>query len=221
MKQMPTTFAAGCALAGVLCVTAPATAQQQPAAPSQGQTTATVRGPVVVGQTAVATGKVTSINPARRVLTVEDDRAGSLTLVVGPEVKNFQNVKLGDRVTVQYTEATAIALAENPGKKDDLGAIRAKVEAQASSQPTGTRPGMGMTERTTMVANVFEVDRQQGTVTLRGTSGVPIEVQVPDKQVLQQIDKNDQVVMSYVEAAAVSIQPAAAAGNTSAQDVGR
>ena len=204
LKHLPAAFAAALALA------APALAQQQTATATPAQSAGVVRGPVVTGQTTVATGKVTSINPARRMLTVQGENGGELSLVVGPDVKNFQNVKLGDRVRVQYTEATALALAENPGKTDDLGAIRTKIEAQAASQASGTKPSMGVTERTTTVANVFEVDRQQGTITLRGTNGVPVEVRVPDKQTLQQIDKNDQVVMSYVEAAAVSIQPAAA-----------
>lgn len=53
-------------------------------------------------------------------------------------------------------------------------------------------PAMMAMERTTVVANVFNVDRERGTLTLRGTDGVPVEIRVPDKQTLSQINKDDQ-----------------------------
>lgn len=197
------------ASASLLAWLPPALAQKAQTEPMP-KTTATLQSPVAVGSTSTITGQVTSINLARRVLTVQGEQGAVMELIVGPEVKNLAEVKLGDRVNVQYTEATALALIENPGHANDLGALRTKVETVATSRPDGSKPGGGVAEHTTMIANVFEVNRERGTLTLRGTNGEPMMVQVPDRQTLQQIDRNDQVVMSFVEAAAVSIKPATA-----------
>lgn len=43
-------------------------------------------------------------------------------------------------------------------------------------------------------------------------TGVPVEIKVPDKQALDQIQLDDQVVIGYRQAAAVSIEPGAAGG---------
>lgn len=189
--------------AAILALSGPAISEQPSA-----RKAAAVQPPILAVHTGTMTGKVTAVHNTRRMVQVETDSGKAMSLLVGPEVKNFNNVKVGDRVTTRYTEALAMALAEVPGNTDDLGSIRTKVETQAAAQAQGNKPGVGVAEQTTMIANVFDVDRQRGTVTLRGTNGTPVEIRVTDPQALREIDKNDKVLMSYVEAAAVSIQSA-------------
>lgn len=190
--------------ASIAAITGPSMAQQVPARADTGVTSAT---PMATARTESTTGTVTAVNLAQRVVQVDTEPGRPMSLFVGPSVKNLRNVKVGDRVSVRYTEAFSYALAEVPGNTEKVGEIRTKVETRAAAHPTGDRPGMGVTEQTTIVANVFEIDRDQNTVTLRGTSGVPVKVRVSDPQALRQIDLNDQVIMSYTEAAVVSIQP--------------
>lgn len=190
--------------ASIVALSGPSMAQQ---APARVDTTVQSATPVATARTQSTTGTVTAVNLAQRVVQVATETGQPMSLFVGPSVENLTNVKVGDRVKVRYTEAFSQALAEVPGNTGNIGEIRTKVEARAAAQSAGDRPGMGVTERTTVVANVFEIDRDQNTVTLRGTSGVPVKVRVSDPQELRQIDLNDQVIMTYVEAAAVSIQP--------------
>ncbi|MBA3597238.1 MAG: hypothetical protein H0W40_07660 [Methylibium sp.] len=157
--------------------------------------------------TVAITGKVSHIDRTKRTVAVRSDDGRMATLVVGPNVPNFDTIDLGDRVTMHYTEAVSLAIAKGGIGTDDvkLGEIRTKIEADAARKAQDGMPGMAAMERTTLVANVFQIDRQRGVLTLRGTDGVPVEIKVPDKQALDQIQLNDQVVVGYRQAAAVSI----------------
>lgn len=177
-------------------------------APS-GPIAAAVKGPVIATEATSITGKVAAINPGIRHVIVNGDDGRTTAMFVGPNVRNFENLKLGDRVTVRYTEALALAIAKGgPGTESQIGEIRTKVEADAARQAApGGKPGMSAMERTTLVANVFEIDRERGILTLRGTDGVPVDIKVPDKNALNQIKLNDQIVIGYRQSAALSIEP--------------
>lgn len=168
------------------------------------------QGPVVWVNTNVVVGTITSIQPERRTLTARTDNGRIITLAVSPKVHNFGQLRQGDLVTIRYTEAEAFALSKNPGTGQASG-IRSTVEASAAAQApqSAQRPAIGATERTTIVANVFDINRQRGILTLRGTGGETVDIRTNPKA-LEQIDKNDQVVISYVQATAVEIRP----GNT-------
>lgn len=168
-------------------------------------TTPTIVGPVGAVETLAINGKVAAIEPAKRIVTVQGDKGQVLTMHVGPDVKNFDNLKQGDLVAIRYAEARSLAIAKG-GINDSQ--IRVKVEADAAKQVSPNMPGMTGMERTTIVANVFNIDRERGVLTLRGTDGVPVDIRVHDKQMLQQINKDDQLIIGYAQAAAIAIEPA-------------
>lgn len=188
-----------------------------------------VEGPVVDVDVVSIAGEVTDIDRAERRVAVRGTDGRVATLFVGPGVRNFDNLALGDEVTMNYTEAVSVAIArsgpDGAGATDPQAAeIRAKVEADTAGQAAaGGKPGMAAVEETTLVANVFRIDRQRGVLTLRGTDDVPLDVKVPDKAALDDIDVNDQVVIGYREAAVVSIQPGGDGGGSgsSAAPTGR
>lgn len=188
----------------------------------QGPGNPAVLGPVANVDRAQMTGTVQQIDRERRLVTIRSDDGRSVVMAAGPDVRNFENLKKGDRVDATFSEATALAVAKGgTGRDFDLGEIRTRVEAQAASQaPAGGKPGMKAMERTTLVANVFQIDRDRGILTLRGTSGEPVDVRA-SKEALKGISKDDQVVISYVQAAAVTIEPStkSAGGGSSSQPV--
>lgn len=209
---------AAVSVAGALAVPLGAQAQAQTSSAPASSAAGTIVGPSVTVQVASITGKVTAIDRAQRLVTLKSNEGRVSTLFVGPEIRNFDNLKVGDEVTLGYSEAHSLALAKGEkGNEARLGELRVKIEADAARQaPPGGKPGLSTMERTTLVANVFEIDRQRGILTLRGTDGVPVDIRVPDKQSLSQIGLNDQVIIGYRRAAVVSIQPGAAGGQAGA-----
>lgn len=179
--------------------------------PAQASNQQTVGVPAGLGKTRVMSGTVDFLDSVNRRVVVKEADGRASMINMGPQVKGFENLRRGDKVTIRSSEALALAIAKN--EEGDTGEIRQLVEANAARQdPAGGKPGVVTTGRSTLVANVYQIDRDAGTVTLRGTDGVPVELSVRDAQALQGISLNDQVVVSYVEATALSVE----AGSTSA-----
>jgi Cu/Ag efflux protein CusF len=183
-----------------LAAAAPAAAQK-PVAES-----ATAKGSAP-GQAAAArvtkvSASVEAIDAANRVLTLKGPRGGVFDLAVGPEVKNFDQIRVGDHLVVRYLQALTLEL------KKGGGGIRSRSDAEgsATAQP-GERPAAGAARRVTVVADVTAVNKKQQTVTLRGPKRT-VELKVRDPEQLKLIKVGDQVEAVYTEAAAISIEPA-------------
>lgn len=55
-------------------------------------------------------GQITALNTQTRAVTVTGTDGGAVEFVAGPEVRNFNQLKVGDRVTLDYKAAVALAL---------------------------------------------------------------------------------------------------------------
>ena len=149
------------------------------------------------------TGEVTDVDRANRLLAVKGPNGGINVYSVGPEIKRFDEIKVGDRIVVEYTAAVAVALRK--GGED----IREKVEAESGAiAPPSSPPGATAMRRTTIVANVEKVDRTKSIATLRGPKGRVADVKVEDPAVLKEIKTGDKVVAVIYESAAISVRPA-------------
>jgi len=83
------------------------------------------------------TGTITAIDSTTRAVTLKGLQGHELTITVGPEVKNFAQMKVGDQVNAEYLEALTLELKKG-GK-----AIVARTEEPAlrlQPKPTTSRP---------------------------------------------------------------------------------
>ena len=104
------------------------------AAPVGAQTGAVVTGkaPGMVGvaQTVNVTATITAIDKATRDVTLKGPQGNEITVTAGPEVKNFDSLKVGDQVDVQYVEALTLELKKGGGmvvaRTEQKGAVGAK-----------------------------------------------------------------------------------------------
>ncbi len=126
-------------------------------------------------------------------------------LRVDPAVRNLEQVKVGDRVRLSYRIGVAVALVKGGD------GIRERVETDAAAvAQKGARPGGVAVNRTTIVANVFSLNRKKNIVTLRGTSGQLVDVHVRDPKALKDVNVGDQVVANITESVALQVTPAPA-----------
>jgi Cu/Ag efflux protein CusF len=163
---------------------------------------------IEAGQAAAAsvvriTASVEGLDAADRTVTLKGPRGRVLTLPVGPEVQNFDQIKAGDIVVVRYLEALSLDL-----KKSGAGGPRERTETQAGAAARpGERPATGEPRQVTVVADVVGVDPKRQLVTLR----VPrrtVDVKVRDPNQLKLLKVGDQVEATYTEAMAIAIEPA-------------
>ena len=199
MKRIHALAAALVGLSAVVAV--PASAQQPGAAAG----VVVEKGPGVAAGASVATvsAKVVAIDKDKRLVTLQGPLGNQFRVVAGKEVRNFDQIKVGDELVVTHVEAVTLEL-----KKGGDG-IRERVESQGAARaPAGSKPGMAEVNRVSVVANVVAVNTRAQTVTLRGVEHT-VDLRVPDKNQLKLIKVGDQVQATYTEAVAVSMEPAA------------
>ncbi|MBU3617548.1 hypothetical protein [Polynucleobacter sp. JS-Polo-80-F4] len=149
-------------------------------------------------------GEVTKIDAATRTVTLKNND-GETSIVAGPEVKNFAEIKVGDRFDVVYEMAVAIELVKvkNPGVTSE------QVTTSTATAPQGDKPGMITTNTVTATANVEAIDTTKNVVSLKGPQGNIFKVKVQNPDLMKDIAVNDQVKVVYTEAiAAVVSAPA-------------
>lgn len=149
-------------------------------------------------------GEVIKIDAATRTVTLKN-QDGESTIVAGPEVKNFAEIKVGDRFDVVYELAVAIELVKvkNPGTTTE------QVTTSTTTAPQGDKPGMITTNTVTASATIEAIDAVKNVVTLKGPQGNIFKVKVKNPDLMKDIAVNDQVKVVYTEAiAAVVSAPA-------------
>jgi len=147
--------------------------------------------------------QVVSIDKATRTLTLKGPQGNVVDVVAGDEVRNFDQIKVGDFVVVRYAQALTLELRKTKGAAGDV-----TVREETARAKTGERPGAVGARQVTAIANVIAVDPKKSTITLKGPRGnvVVLDVQNPDQ--FKVVKKGDQVEVTYTEALALSVEPA-------------
>ena len=161
--------------------------------------------PAVEGAAASASATVTKIDKEKRKLTLKNDQGEDMDISVPTEVRNFDQIKKGDRVTVAYKVEVAISVRK-PGEPAPAVGERDSIER---SQP-GQKPGGTATTETTISAEVLAVDLENHTLKLKDHEGKThtVEVKDPERQKrLTEIKKGDTLDVTYTEALAISVEP--------------
>ena len=151
-------------------------------------------------------GKVKSIDKQNRSVVVVGPQGKEVALALGPQVRNFDQIKVGDLVTLTYAQAVALELHKsvNGGKLGQPIVAEEAVRAAPGAKPAGA------VERTvTLTANVTKVDQKSQMVTLKGPNRT-VELKVKDPAMLQKIKVGDQVDATFTEAMAIEVTAAPA-----------
>ncbi len=194
MKFVPTTIAALLAAGVVLS----ASAQQ---APTTSSSVTVTPGKAVATSTTKASAVIVAIDSTYRIVTLKTASGKTLEVVAGPEVKNFDQLKVGQKVVAAYSEALSLEL-----KKGGGGVVAKTEKGGAASAAAGAKPGAAGARQVTILADVVKVDTKAHLVTLKGPGGNTVDLHVEDPEQLKNIKKGDQVEAVYTEAVAVTVE---------------
>lgn len=166
----------------------------------------TAPGRVAGAATTEVTAKVIAVDPAQRTVTLQGASGKTRTIAVGDQVRNFDQIKVGDTVHAKYTQALALEL------KKGASGMAAPTEEQAitPAPAPGAKPGGTVARKVTATVEVVAVDSARQMVTLRGPAGNEVDVDVQDPNQLKNIKKGDHVQVTYVEALAIAVAEAPA-----------
>lgn len=145
-------------------------------------------------------GEVVKVDKKTRTITFKN-KEGESKFVAGPDIKNFDQIKKGDRVNVNYELAVAIELIKT--KSDG---VRSKTEANTVTKSKSTeKPSETITNKTTIIADIVEVNREKKLVSVKGPSGKITTVTVKNPALLADVQVGEQVKVIYFDAMAASI----------------
>jgi len=174
-------------------------ASAAPAAPA-----APVAG-TIAEQAIEATATVEKVDLPKRTVTLKGPTGRVFTVKAGPEVKNLAQVKKGDLVNITYYESLAYEV-KKPGEAEPGTSV---ADVSAGAKP-GEKPAGAAVSQVTVTTTIQAIDPSVPSVTLQPPDGDPITVKVRDPSKLARVSVGDLVQITYSEALAVAVEPAAA-----------
>jgi len=153
------------------------------------------------------TATVTAINTATRAVTIQGDQ-GPVTIQVGPDVKNFNNLKVGDRVNISYYQGIAAKLVKG-GKTVSDPAV--STFRQGNSPGPGLTPSGVVGASATVTAKIQDVNLPTNTVAFTDSNGTThiVQVKTPEMQsFIRDLKRGDIVQVTFTDSVAVEVLPA-------------
>ena len=183
-------------------------AAEIPLVPVEGRLTGETAGAVVVkegvpGGSVVQTyelqATVASIDKAARKVTLVDAAGVKTTVKAGPDVINFNQIQVGDKLKVTAAQELVVSVTGEGEATRDGGA-----QAVALA-PKGAKPGGIMAETRQITAKVTAINAEQHTATLQFEDGTTHTVAVRPDVDLSKRKVGDKVVIRTTEALAIQV----------------
>jgi hypothetical protein len=154
----------------------------------------------VVVQTAEESATVTKLDKEKRKVTLETADGKEHTVKCGPEVVNFDQIQVGDKVKAMVTEQLVVF-------------VRKSGEAPPSPElttvalaPVGAKPGVMMADTVEATAKVTAIDTEHHKATLQFADGTTKTFKVRDDVDLTKQAVGDEVVLRCTESIAIRVE---------------
>jgi nicotinamide mononucleotide adenylyltransferase len=157
---------------------------------------------VVKERMATLTATVQAIDMQKRIVTLKAPDGEVRDIKVGEEAVNLPQVKVGDIVTVKFYESIAVEVIK-PGKVAGAGETSAIVRAKP-----GEMPGGMAARQVTVTATITAIDKKKSSMSLKGPEGNIVKVKVEDPKNLDKVKVGDELLITYTEALAISVEHA-------------
>ena len=150
-------------------------------------------------QTVTVSGTVETIYHEKRVVNVKTPDGKFATVDVPPAAKRFDELKVGDKVSITYNN-TVSARLKPPGEAAVNTATGTTTAGQAE------RPGGTATMERTMTATVSDIDKSASSISFTGPNGWKYSRRVVDPTVLDNVKVGDQVDITWDTDVTVAVQ---------------
>lgn len=151
-------------------------------------------------ETTKITATVTAIAAANRKVTIVTPEGQKRVVKAGPEVANFNQIRIGDQVIITVAEELVVFMA-----KDGLSLPDGKsaVVARAS---LGDRPGVLVSETSQITAKVVGLDKENRKATIQLPDGTTKTFTVRKDVDLSQRTIGEEIVFRYTESQAIRVE---------------
>ena len=161
--------------------------------------TAGAQSKTVTSEMKTQMGTVEAIDPERRMVTLKKEDGTFVTVVAGPDITRFSEVKVGDKVTARYYENLVIRL-KRPGESE----VDSKIKSTTPSEQT--LPGGTKATQRTITATITAIDPAMPSITFNGPNGWTYTSKVQDPATLASVKVGDKVDIVWTEALLVGLE---------------
>lgn len=148
-----------------------------------------------------ATATIQAIDKANRLVTLKDESGAEDTMQVGPAMKRFDELKVGDKVKVTYYESLVLQVRK-PGDAVKTGGDDAKL-----TKGTGGSPAATLSRQQTTTVEVLGIDQKLPSITVRTADGRTVTRKVENRKNLEGVKVGDKIDITYTQAAILSVEP--------------
>lgn len=180
-------------LAGLLVFALPSVAAEK--APQKAEVSEAVK----------ITATVKAVDYDNRLITLQGADGKAMTVEASPEVKRLKEIKAGDVVVINYTQAIAVEL------KKAGAASGVSVKEDVKRAKASEKPGISGQREVKATVTIDAVDLKNHIVTFTGPQGNVniVAIQRPQmREFLKTLKAGDKVDVTFTEAVAVSVEPA-------------
>jgi Cu/Ag efflux protein CusF len=148
-----------------------------------------------------ATATIQAIDKANRLVTLKDESGAEDTMQVGPAMKRFDELKVGDKVKVTYSESLVLQVRK-PGDAVTTAGDTAKL-----TKGTGASPSATLSSQQTTSVDVLAIDQKLPSITVKTADGRTVTRKVEDRKNLEGVKVGDKIDITYTQAAIISVEP--------------
>lgn len=148
-------------------------------------------------------GTIEAIDTEQRLFKVSGDDL-SVVLRAGPDLRNFNRMEVGDRVTLEYYEAMAVGIADPEDPGTGIG------EVMIERAPEEAKPGMKAFESLATVVEFLSYSDETHIAVVRTESGETQRVLVPQEMRAFAAERRpgSRIVLVVDRALAIAVTPA-------------
>ena len=161
---------------------------------------ATAQIKTLPGESITVTATITAIDQATRSMTLRAPDGTTTRLTVPPDVKRFNEMKVGDIITAKYDETVILRLMK-PGE----AAVNSATGGVSAG--TGKTPSATATAQRSITATITAIDPAVPSITLVGPEKRTYTHKVADREALKQVKVGDRLDITFVAAVLVSADP--------------
>ena len=164
-----------------------------------GARTVAAQSKTITSEMRTETGVVEAVEAQTRTITLKKPDGTFVSTVAGPDIKRFDEIKVGDTINARYYENVVLRLKQ-PGEPDVDTATKGTTGSEQ------VLPGGTKAKQRTITASITAIDPNTPSVTFTGPNGYKYTSKVQDTAALAKVKVGDKVDITWTEALLVSVE---------------
>jgi hypothetical protein len=151
-------------------------------------------------QTTTVTGTVQEIDADSRQIMVSGPDGTNFTIVIEPDVHDFQGFEKGDEISLTFRESVSFQVKRPDQMRPGVTHTR-----EVTHPSPGEKAGGTVTDTLDIRAPIAAIDRAASAVTVRNIRGEDAVMTLPDSDALDGVAVGDVIDIAYTAAVAITV----------------